>query len=234
MNHDSPSSTTQSPTTRRDASVAARRRRILEAARALLEESGPDGFSMRKLARAADLSVTTLYNLIGSREEILQALIDDSVARMTASAPISGSRGHPLRRVAKALESMLDYMIENGSVLRPLVVANFSTGYTERLRTFDEGRQFRSFKSAVHAGLDEARAEGLFRDFVDPSFLESQLYVGLELALDRWAFGTLDDERFRLNGLCGLYVALLAFAEEPTRPVLERELRRLERKLSRL
>ena len=214
---------------RREANVAARRQRILDSARTLLKESGPEGLSMRKLARGAGLSVTTLYNLLGSREEILQALIRDSVQRLDEPAPDARTARDPLRRAARAMEGLLKYMIDNGDLLRPLIVADFSTGHWARLVQQDEGERLRSLKGRIHAAVGDALARGQLRTSIGQPFLETQLYVGWELALDQWAFGILDDEVYRLKSLCGFYVALLAFAAPEVRPRIEKELRRLER-----
>lgn len=218
------------PISRREANVAARRERILESARTLLKESGPEGLSMRKLARGAGLSVTTLYNLLGSREEILQALIRDSVQRLDEPAPDARTARDPLRRAARAMEGLLSYMIDNGDLLRPLIVADFSTGHWARLVQQDEGKRLSSLKAAIHKAVGDALASGQLQTSVGQPFLETQLYVGWELALDQWAFGILDDDVYRLKSLCGFYVGLLAFAAPDTRPRIEKELRRLERR----
>ena len=220
------------PTNRREANVAARRQRILESARALLQEAGPEGLSMRKLARQAGLSVTTLYNLLGSREEILQALIKDSVGRLEAPAADAGAARNPLLRASRAMESILRYTVDNGDLLRPLIVADFRTGSWTRLGQQAEGEHFRSSKEAIRAAITEAQADGQLRKVVGQKFLEVQLYLGWELALDQWAYGVLDDEVFRLKSLCGFHMALLAFAAPHVRPGIEKELGRLERKLS--
>ena len=230
-NPEAKSPTADGPMGRREANVAARRQRILESARELLQEAGPEGLSMRKLARQAGLSVTTLYNLLGSREEILQALIQDSVQRLEAPAAETGAARNPLLRASRAMEGILRYIVDNGDLLRPLIVADFRTGSWSQLNEQDEGEHFRSSKDAIRAAISEALAAGQLRSVVGLQFLEAQLHVGWELALDQWAYGVIDDEVFRLKSLCGFHVALLAFAEPHVRPGIEKELRRLERKL---
>ena len=224
--------TADGPMGRREANVAARRQRILESARELLQESGPEGLSMRKLARQAGLSVTTLYNLLGSREQILQALIKDSVGRLEEPAPDARRTRDPLRRASRAMEGILQYVIDNGDLLRPLIAADFRTGSWSRLVEQDEGAHFKSSKEAVRAAITAALEGGQLRNVVGLKFLEIQLHVAWELALDLWAFGVLDDEAFRLRSLSGFYVTLLAFAEPQVRPRIEKELRRLERRHS--
>ncbi|MEM1403623.1 MAG: TetR/AcrR family transcriptional regulator [Pseudomonadota bacterium] len=55
-----------------------RREQILEGARALLLEGGYDAFTTRKLAERSGVSVPTIYNLIGGKEDVLSALIASS------------------------------------------------------------------------------------------------------------------------------------------------------------
>lgn len=54
-----------------------RRARILNAAREMLIDGGPDAVSMRDLAVAADVSVPTLYNMFGSKNGILAAAMQE-------------------------------------------------------------------------------------------------------------------------------------------------------------
>lgn len=225
----SPDTTT--PRSRREANVATRRQRILESARSLLAEAGQDGLSMRKLAKEAGLSVTTLYNLVGSREDILRALIDDSAERFEMNGTTPAFVGDSLARTVQAFESVIRYMIDDAAVLKPLIVANFAIGYAEELRKEERGIYLRGAKGSVRECLRDALAEGQIRDVVGLRFLEAQFYVGLELALDRWAFGFMDEDEFRAKSLWGAYLTLLAVASPENRPQLEKELRKLERGL---
>lgn len=222
---------TTAPRTRREANVAARRQRILESARTLLAEAGQDGLSMRKLAREADLSVTTLYNLVGSREDILRAVIEDSAERFESTVTAPASSGDSLARTVKAFDRVLTYLVDDAAVLKPLIAANFATGYEQEMAKEERGLYLRGAKGSVRECLLDALAEGQIRDVVSPEFLEAQLYVGLELALDRWAFGFLDDDELRTKSLWGAHVTLLAVASPESRPRLEKELRKLERRL---
>ena len=58
----------------REKNLERRRQRILAATRALIAREGADGWSMRKVAQAAEVSVPTLYNLFGSKDEIRSAM----------------------------------------------------------------------------------------------------------------------------------------------------------------
>lgn len=216
------------PRSRREINIATRRQRVLESARTLLNEDGQDGFSMRKLAEEADLSVTTLYNLVGSREDILRALIEDSTGRFDLPVTVPESAGDPLEQTMNAFERVLRYFVDQAAILKPMIVANMETGYVEELGKEEHGLYLRGAKDSVRECLQDSLAEGLIRDVISPEFLEMQFYVGLQLAIDRWAFGLVTDEDFVGKGLFGAYLTLLAFASPENRPRLEEELRKLE------
>src|SRR4051794_9182134 len=67
-----------------------RRRNIQKAARALIEERGYEGLTMRDLAERARVSVPTLYNLFGSKDAILIAELQDVAAELARSLPKTG------------------------------------------------------------------------------------------------------------------------------------------------
>ncbi len=65
-----------------------RRRKILSSARDMLTERGYDGMVMNQVARRANVSPTTLYNLYHTKDEMLLAALRDltlDAARMTAA-----------------------------------------------------------------------------------------------------------------------------------------------------
>ena len=63
-------------------------------------------------------------------------------------------------------------------------------------------------------GIEQAIAQGLLADTLDPERLGEQIYHGYELAAVQWAFGLLDAAGFRARALYGMYLALLAVASD--------------------
>jgi AcrR family transcriptional regulator len=73
----------------RELHKAARRRTILDAARALILEGGRGDFSMPALAEAAGVSLVTPYNLFGSKANILLEIAREGIfGRMTRIAEL--------------------------------------------------------------------------------------------------------------------------------------------------
>lgn len=65
----------------REEAKAARREAIVDAAMRLMYARGDSGFSMRALADAAGVSIATPYNLFGSKQAIMLAVLDTGMAR---------------------------------------------------------------------------------------------------------------------------------------------------------
>lgn len=63
-----------------------RQRNILATARALLEEEGYAGMTMRGLAKAAGVAQGTLYNLYSSKDELILAAVDDLLTEIGEQA----------------------------------------------------------------------------------------------------------------------------------------------------
>ena len=216
------------PFNRRQAGVAERRQRILAAARDLLSEGGMEALSMRKLAERAQLSVPTLYNLFGKREDILKALVIDAIDRMDAILAREAPLEDPLERCRAVVTVSIRHIVELEAIFRPMLVAAHhglaSWGLEEDALT---ARAVRMQAVAIEAAVQG----GQLRDLLDPTLLGHQIFFGFELASLRWAFGALDEDGFRNRALYGLYVALLGVASPLVRPGIERELRKLEREL---
>jgi len=75
-------------------SILERRRRMLEVAKTMIAEGGPEGFTVRELGRRAKVSVTTIYATYGDKEGLIAAAIQDyydslpvARARQTTSLP---------------------------------------------------------------------------------------------------------------------------------------------------
>ena len=62
---------------RREDAKAERRHRIGTAARDLIRETGDTGLSMRAIAARAQVSLSTPYNLFGSKRAIVLAALED-------------------------------------------------------------------------------------------------------------------------------------------------------------
>ncbi len=65
----------------REEAKSRRRKAIMLAARSLMQQRGDTGFSMRALADAAGVSIATPYNLFGSKQAVMFAVLDSDLER---------------------------------------------------------------------------------------------------------------------------------------------------------
>ena len=217
------------PTSLREANVEARRRRILEAARALIVDGGLDALSMRKLAKASGVSVTTLYNLYGSRGEILTAMIDAAVDEMIAILDAESTLADPIERAFAVIEVTAREFGRDASSYRPMLVAS----YASNSLSADADRRIADRAVALqNEALSAARTQGMIRADANPLRLAEQVYHGYELACAQWAFGAMSLEAFEARALYGLVLVLLAVADDSTRPGLESRREALEARLA--
>lgn len=216
------------PATQRERNVAARRQRILDAARAILVRDGMAGLSMRRLATESGLAVKTLYNLWGDRAGILRALVDQAMDRMDLALEREAPLADPLERCRAVVTVTVRQLVADEAVSRSMVLAYYQ-GLGEQTRPSRRVTHRASQMQAV--AIRAAVAQGLLRDRLDPDVLGRQIYHGYEMAHAQWAFGLIDEREFRARALYGLWVALLGVASDAVRPAIEAELAELEREL---
>jgi AcrR family transcriptional regulator len=85
----------------------------VEAARALVEAGGPDALSMRKVAAEVGVATTSIYWHVGSRDELLHAVLD----AMVAEFPRPVARGRtPRRRIASLASAIRAQVLTTGAV----------------------------------------------------------------------------------------------------------------------
>lgn len=97
---------------------------IIAAAREVLLETGPEGLSLREVARRADfVSPAALYTYFSSRDELLTALFAESFERLAAYLRRVPSDLPPDQRIVELGMAYLDFGRENPVDLRCILTA---------------------------------------------------------------------------------------------------------------
>jgi AcrR family transcriptional regulator len=218
----------QRTTGRRERNVEARRQRILQAARVLLSRGGLGALSMRKLAEEASLSVNTLYNLWGTREEILQALTLDARDQMEASLPKDESPDDPIDYCRSLVRATVRETCRQHELFRPMMLAWLEgeiAGHPSPVEPMAH--------SILMLGqvIRNARTRGFLESTLSPEQVAWQIHHGAQFASVQWALGRIDDAHFEARALYGLNLAFLGLVPEERRPEIQAKLKGLERKL---
>ena len=197
---------------RRSQNMQKRRTRILAETRTLLTQSGFDAVNLRDIARLADVTVPTIYNLIGNKEDLLVALFGEVLTEIE-SRVTSSSTTEPLAMAeAVVLESTalfaddenyyrsaflaVEYMNQSGQH-RASVAQLYNWG--ERLLT------------AGFLACEQAR---LLRGRIAPTRLGELIMRTFRTNCRAWAFGQITIEAFRATALIDVYITLAADAVE--------------------
>ena len=212
----------------RERNVEARRQQILQAARVLLSRGGLGALSMRKLAEEASLSVNTLYNLWGTREEILKALTLDARDRMEATLQKNASPDDPLDYCRSLVRHTVREMSRQSELFRPMILAWLEgeiAGHPSPVEPMAHGI------GILSEIIRTARKRGLLESTLSPEQVAWQIQHGAQFAQVQWALGRIDDAHFEARALYGLNLAFLGLVKEERRPEIQAKLKGLERKL---
>jgi AcrR family transcriptional regulator len=194
----------------REISKARRRTSILDAAVSLLSKASLDEVSIEAVASAAGVSPATVYNLMGTRDELLlgcvnrviNALVDDLVKMDINAKPIEAA-------VAIVERSCVAFILD-GHAFRQIISAVNKIAQSGSSIAIDPAQlQITAIRAAQEANL--------VRRDVDAEAIGRQIYLSYNGAMFAWAAGQLSDDGFRANALHGLWTALAAFATEEYR-----------------
>jgi AcrR family transcriptional regulator len=173
----------QLPPERADA--ARNRQRILNAARALMNETGADRLTMNVIAARAGVGVGTVYRRFGDQAGLVDALMNDREAvlqhQMIAGPPPLGPGADPVERIRAFLHNYADLLEEYAPLLATVAI-------DRRLRHRSQGahavhRQHLAILiGQVSPALDATYlAEAFLASLEGPRFLAQRREQGFEL-----------------------------------------------------
>ncbi|MFD3546353.1 TetR/AcrR family transcriptional regulator [Streptomyces sp. NPDC058655] len=194
----------------RERHKARRRSRILDATRELLRESPESVISTERIAERAEVSPATVYNLVGPREKIWEALAVAFTEELEGR--LAARRAGGPREVVRSTVQLF--------VGDPVVSRRMVRGWQESGLVLDRG-------PLVHLrrAMADARAGGLLRADVDPDALAAVVSASCAGALHQWVAALIDDDRFLARALFAVDVALAAAAADSHRDELLAPLR---------
>jgi len=195
-------------------------RRVLDAARDLVEQDGLDQLSMRRLAAAADVSVRTIYNLFGDRSGVVTSLVLGSFEAMDAAAD-ELEAADPLDRIWEAVT----ISVESNCRYVPKAVVAAVVADPALYRQL--GHRWRGTDLILDA-MTAATRSGALRNDVPAEWLVEHAGTLYLHALGRWAAGDIDERALAATSLHAFDVCLLAIAGPTARRRLLEHMATLE------
>jgi len=187
-----------------------RRTAILAAARELLNAADGVSFSMRKLAQMADVSVATPYNLFGSKQAILSALLKEDTKRLEAY--LEDKVSDELEAFFTASTVMSFVYEQHPTYHRNLLSAAFQNGGPETRREMGA--------SAVQLWrklLEEAVEAGYLVGDVSPRSFAVTFGELLLVNIQIWAHGLISIGEMKVRNQFGASLLLLGIATKKGR-----------------
>ncbi len=163
-----------------------RRAHILDVARELIAERGLDKLVVADVAEHAEVSVATIYNLVGTRDRLLFALLDDVADRVRhrlEAGPVVAGVAGCVAVIDAACLAVLDDPITVRAVLS-------SVGVNAPDQWLDDGLEG-AIKQQVMGAFDVGEVAA-------PSSVDTlthHIQLGFRGALISWVFGLIDDHQ---------------------------------------
>ena len=182
-----------------------RRRAIVAAARSLMQETGQAGFSMRALADKAGVSIATPYNLFGSKQAVMYAVIDADLEEYQSRLEMLET--DELDTFFEALRLVTELYAPEPGFYRAVLFAAYGDGGTE-FRAMFGGPRHAMWRRLVK----EAQAAGHLIPELEPNSFTIHLGHVLFACTMEWVNGLLSLEEMQAHGQYGFAVALSGVA----------------------
>jgi AcrR family transcriptional regulator len=192
-----------------------RRSAILGAVRDILREGDIDKLTKEAIAQRAQVAPATVYNLVGTRTRIFEALADDFMDELEARQKREPAC-EPLRRARRLIELTLDVILADPDVYKHVIRSWNESGLVLR----------RGPATPLIAAIEEAKQLGLLVAEAEARLLASSVATACVGAVHQWAAGLIGDRGLRARALFSLDLALAAVASDAQRPELLRVLSR--------
>ncbi|MDB5472052.1 MAG: transcriptional regulator, TetR family [Caulobacter sp.] len=212
----------------REDAKAERRRRIVAAARALIRETGDAGLSMRAIAARAGVSLTTPYNLFGSKRAIVVAVLEDVRQFQDRFAELQ--QLDVIDRIFQAVSISMTYYAQDEAFYRPLWTEALDTNGKELRTTLSSERRYAFWRGLV----DEAAAAGAVLPGLDADLLVRSLERVFGSAMLSWVLGAIPTSNLEATAGLGYALALRGATVPERHPAIEARLMGYQRELLRL
>lgn len=199
----------------RNANMARRRKRILNTAREIIAASGFEALSIRELARRADLTVPTIYNLVGNKSALIAQLFDDTISPFEHLCYVAND-DQPASGPERFYAALIATLGENENYHRAEFLAR------EHLREAGDEMAISMHARVVRIAIEaceQAREAGLLRGALTSRQLGEQIDHLVRLAFQDWAHGALDLDGLHRRLLVSTWLCFAADATEAYHPL---------------
>ena len=192
----------------RDLNKAKRRDAILDAAVTLLGTRDSKNITTEEIATLAGVSAATVYNLVGTRNELMYQLVSRILTDLAKSLQALNP-GNPIAAAQLIIDHTVRAFVNNPNAYRQVVAV------TQRAAAAHPTPVDPSSFQVV--AMRQAQSMGIIRNDIDASGLARQIFLSYTGAAMQWSAGRLDDAGLLTAARHGLFTVLAAAATDDHR-----------------
>lgn len=170
----------------REASRAAYRQAILDAAIQIFGRTGFRAAKIADIASEAGVATGTLYNYFSSKEEIFHSILEEGRDRLRADIEELGKVEEPIERLHEVVRAMFDFLEENGALF--MIHMQLGANPNDFMGANSDDERFRRELLSAFAGIIASTGERLRQD-MPPDTLAWVLGGLIHGAITQWIFG---------------------------------------------
>ena len=208
----------------RDLNKAKRRDAILDAAVTLLGTRDSADITTEEIATLAGVSAATVYNLVGTRNELIYQLVGRILTDLAESLQALDP-GNPIAAAQLIIDHTVRAFVSNPNAYRQVVAV------TQRAAAAQPTPVDPSSFQVV--AMRQAQSMGIIRNDIDASGLALQIFLSYTGAAMQWSAGRLDDAGLLTAARHGLFTALAAAATDDHREEFIDRMRPLSKTLEK-
>ena len=208
----------------RDLNKAKRRDAILDAAVILLGTRDSSDITTEEIAALAGVSAATVYNLVGTRNELMYQLVGRILTDLAESLQALDP-GDPIAAAQLVVDHTVRAFVSNPNAYRQVVAV------TQRAAAAHPTPIEPSSFQVV--AMRQAQSMGIIRNDIDASGLARQIFLSYTGAAMLWSSGRLDDAGLLTAARHGLFTALAAAATDDYRDQFLDRMRPLSKTLEK-
>ena len=190
-----------------------RKQRILDAVVEIVDEEGIAGLTVSRVSERAEVSVKTLYNLVGSLPDILDEMSGALFASLKDQLRAIGHAEDPKLYFDEFVEKSKLFLQgdekRNRAALTAILYSNIASGRSYR-HTPSASGQFKF----IAKGIRLFRDQGYLRATVNIELLAEQMLYAEAMLLELWATKLIDLDRYDLTYRYHLWTLIRAWATE--------------------
>lgn len=191
-----------------------RRKRILDTTERLIRETGGTEFSVRAIAAAAEVAPATPFNLFGSKEGLLYALLSRSLDAIITQG-LAFKSSNKLDHVVEATTTAVEVFVRDPNYMRPL--------YRVLLGVDDEVHRPQFMKRSLGfwgAAVETLPARGMLKAPRQREFAAISLQAQFLGLLELWVHHDIDDRQFLKHAIYGIVGSLAGLVDDKSRKAI--------------